>query len=117
MPTASELIEPVDPQHDDFFDIVASSNCMKQPVYIYYLNRSLDASLAEIMAPLGILQFPLGRDCGVVKMDSAERFVLSGILGLKELSITLRTQARTDTRAGFETLLAEYCRIRQRAAD
>lgn len=105
----ARLVSPVDPDHEDCFDVLVSANCMKHPVYIYYLDRPVDPGIEDAMAPLGAVQFPLGRQCGVVKMDIPERFQLSGILGLKELRITLRLNALADSRARFESLLWGYC--------
>lgn len=105
------IVDPVVPAHDAWFDVYQTANCMKQPVYVYRLNGPLDDRLAEAMAPLGSVLFPLGRQCGVVRLDVPGRFLLTGILGLRELRITLRLNALADTRAGFEALLARYAEL------
>lgn len=104
----AEPIEPVNAGHGRWFDVYATGNCMGHDVFVYYLTIPLMAALEEYVAGFGPLQFPFGRLCGLVKMDVPEKFQLSGILGTKELRITLRMNACPDTRERFEERLAAY---------
>lgn len=103
-----EPIEPVNPEHGRWFDVYVTENCMSHAVYVYYLTVPLTATLENHLSEFGPLQFPLGKQCGVIKMDVPEKFQLSGILGAKELRITLRMNAHPDTREQFEERLAAY---------
>jgi len=103
-----EPIEPVNAAHGQWFDVSATENCMGHNVFVYYLTVPLAATLENYLGEFGPLQFPFGRQCGLIKMDIPEKFQLSGILGTKELRITLRMNACPDTREKFEERLAAY---------
>lgn len=80
---------------------------MGQDVYIYYLAQVINDVLLHGLHAWGSVQYPLGKNCGVAKLNACGNFLLSGIVGGRELRITLRHAAPQGVRAAFEADLAQ----------
>lgn len=103
----------VDPALADDIDVQHAPNCIGQDVYVYRLKQPLTAAFFDVLHHWGALSYPLGVRYPVVKLEARGCFLLSGILGTRELRLTLQFSAPVTTRRTFEADLvhAERCDV------
>lgn len=83
-------------------------NCTGLPLFLYDLKAPITGEIEAYLRPLGTLKFPLGGSIPVLKMDVPHKFVLSGLVGARQLKLLLKHSAPHGVRDEFEAALHSY---------
>lgn len=91
----------------------SEKTCIGKKKFTYILNKEITQDLLKIILEQkneGKLIFPFGEKYKFFSIDIPFKFLLTGILGDKEIKMTMKLSANLQVKSELEKVLISYCK-------